>query len=67
MADSNRLLKVNALRTGTYQYLVTTTILERGITFKKLDLMVIEANDYNFSCSSLVQIARRVGCDNTIP
>lgn len=60
-ADEHRIAKVQALRDGRLRYLVTTTILERGVTFKNLDLMVIKAEDRNFSCSSLVQIAGRVG------
>ena len=59
--DPQRLEKVQQLRDGEYRYLVTTTILERGVTFKNLDLMVWDANDSNFSRSSLVQIAGRVG------
>ena len=59
--DPQRLEKVQRLRDGEYRYLVTTTILERGVTFKNLDLMVWDANDSNFSRSSLVQIAGRVG------
>lgn len=59
--DPERLEKVQRLRDGGYRYLVTTTILERGVTFKNLDLMVWDANDHNFSQASLVQIAGRVG------
>ena len=59
--DPQRIEKVQRLRDGEYRYLVTTTILERGVTFKNLDLMVWDANDSNFSRSSLVQIAGRVG------
>ena len=59
--DPQRFEKVQRLRDGEYRYLVTTTILERGVTFKNLDLMVWDANDSNFSRSSLVQIAGRVG------
>ena len=59
--DPQRLERVQRLRDREYRYLVTTTILERGVTFKNLDLMVWDANDSNFSRSSLVQIAGRVG------
>lgn len=66
-ADPERLEKVEKLRKGEFRYLVTTTILERGVTFKNLDLMVWDATDTNFSRSSLVQIAGRVGRSNTRP
>lgn len=59
--DPYRFDKIQQLRNGEYRYLVTTTILERGVTFKNLDLMVWDANDRNFSRSSLIQIAGRVG------
>lgn len=59
-ADKQRLEKVMALRNGKLQALVTTTILERGVTFKNLDLMVLAA-EQTFSSAALVQIAGRVG------
>lgn len=59
--DQERIKKVEALREHRLRFLVTTTILERGVTFKNIDLMVLDAQDNNFSCSSLVQIAGRVG------
>lgn len=59
--DPKRIEKVQKLRNLEYRFLVTTTILERGVTFKNLDLAVWDANHRNFSQSSLVQIAGRVG------
>ncbi|KRM74800.1 helicase domain-containing protein [Limosilactobacillus coleohominis DSM 14060] len=60
-ADDERLAKVQKMREGQYQFLITTTILERGVTFPAIDVCVIGADDEVFSSSALVQIAGRVG------
>lgn len=65
--DPERLEKVQQLRNLGYRFLITTTILERGVTFKNLDLAVWDANHQNFSQSSLVQIAGRVGRSKSRP
>lgn len=59
--DPQRLAKVALMRTEKIQALVTTTILERGVTFPGIDLGVLGADDTVFSSSALVQIAGRVG------
>ena len=41
--------------------LITTSILERGITFFDVQVIVYEANHPLFDCSSLIQISGRVG------
>lgn len=41
--------------------LITTTILERGVTFPGIDVAVLGADDVVFSMAALVQIAGRVG------
>lgn len=65
--DPQRSVKIQQFRSFDLHYLVTTTILERGVTFSNLNLTVIGAEDHNFSCSSLVQIAGRVGRDKKYP
>lgn len=60
-ADPKRLEKVSAMREGKVQALITTTIMERGVTFPGIDLGVLGADDPVFSASALVQIAGRVG------
>lgn len=60
-ADKKRLRKVQEFREGKIQLLVTTTILERGVTFKHVWVIVVQADDPIFTTSSLVQIAGRVG------
>jgi len=59
--DPERLAKVQAMRDEQVQYLVTTTILERGVTFPGIDVIVLGADDPIFSTAALVQIAGRVG------
>ena len=53
--------KVMALRNGLVPGLLTTTILERGVTIERLEVAVIGAEHEVFSDSALVQIAGRVG------
>lgn len=57
----NRLEQVQAFRDGELTILISTTILERGVTFPKVDVFVLEANHWLFTKSSLVQIGGRVG------
>ncbi|MDQ0218425.1 DEAD/DEAH box helicase [Peribacillus cavernae] len=59
--DAERKEKVISLREGLLPGLLTTTILERGVTISKLDVAVIGAEHTVFSESALVQIAGRVG------
>ena len=60
-SDLERLEKVQKMRDGDYDFLVTTSILERGVTFPEIDVYVLGADDPVFSSSALVQIAGRAG------
>lgn len=60
-SDPERLEKVQKMRDGDYDFLVTTSILERGVTFPGIDVYVLGADDPVFSSSALVQIAGRAG------
>lgn len=53
--------RVQALRNGEIHGLLTTTILERGVTIERLEVAVIGAEHEVFTESALVQIAGRVG------
>ena len=44
-----------------YLFLVTTSILERGVTFPGIDVMILGADDEVFSASALIQMAGRAG------
>lgn len=57
----NRKERIEEFREGKLQILITTTILERGVTFPGVDVFVIQADHFLFNQSSLIQIAGRVG------
>ena len=57
--DTGRYEKVQLMRDGGLDILLTTTILERGVTFLHLDVIVIDA--HRFDSRSLIQICGRVG------
>jgi len=59
--DPNRKDKVQAMRNKEIPLLLTTTILERGVTFPNIDVAILGAEDRIFTESALVQIAGRVG------
>ena len=50
-----------ALRNGEVAGLLTTTILERGITIPRVQVAVIGAESAIFTASALIQISGRVG------
>ncbi|MCE4955850.1 DEAD/DEAH box helicase [Macrococcoides caseolyticum] len=62
--DSNRHDKVSAIRDVTYQFVFTTTILERGFTMYGLSAWVL--NSHRFKSDSLIQIAGRVDRKGTV-
>ena len=59
--DPERKNKVQKMRTKEIPLLLTTTILERGVTFPNIDVAVVGAEDPIFTESALVQIAGRAG------
>ncbi|WP_462411360.1 DEAD/DEAH box helicase [Neobacillus sp. Marseille-QA0830] len=59
--DPERKEKVQKMRAKEIPLLLTTTILERGVTFPNIDVAVIGAEDAIFTESALVQIAGRAG------
>ncbi len=60
-ADPDRERQVQAFRGRAHALLVTTTILERGVTIPRSDVIVLAADHSVFDRTSLVQIAGRVG------
>ncbi|KRN28469.1 DNA helicase [Lactobacillus selangorensis] len=66
-ADPDRHEKVAAFRAGRQQVLLATTILERGVTFPNIDVVVLFADDCVFTTSALVQMAGRAGRDRQHP
>jgi len=52
---------INRFRKGRYRYLVTTSVLERGVTVKNLQVIVFNSHHSVYDEGTLVQIAGRVG------
>jgi competence protein ComFA len=65
--DPNRKEKVQKMRDKNIPILLTTTILERGVTFPNIDVAVVGAEDDIFTESALVQIAGRAGRSKDYP
>ncbi|MFC5401759.1 helicase-related protein [Cohnella soli] len=59
--DEERTNKVADFRSGALRLLVTTTILERGVTIPRSDVYVIDSHHAMFDGASLVQMAGRAG------
>ncbi|MCI3921336.1 hypothetical protein MO973_24520 [Paenibacillus sp. TRM 82003] len=59
--DEERGDKVLRFRGKELRIIVTTTILERGVTVPKTDVFVLEADNALFDGASLVQMAGRAG------
>ena len=55
--------RIRAFGSQHHQSLLTTTVLERGVTFKGIDVLVLWADHPVFTRSVLIQIAGRVGRD----
>lgn len=59
--DAKRREKLKKMYNKNIDVMITTTILERGVTFDYLDVLIYEADNKNFSKEALIQIAGRVG------
>jgi competence protein ComFA len=59
--DPDRANKVIRFRTAETRLLVTTTILERGVTVPRSDVFILDADGKLFDEASLVQMAGRAG------
>lgn len=65
--DPERKEKVGRMRAGKTPVLLTTTILERGVTFPNIDVAVVGAEDAIFTEAALVQMAGRAGRSADFP
>jgi competence protein ComFA len=65
--DPDRKEKVMKMRQKEFTILLTTTILERGVTIPNIDVAVIGSEDRIFTESALVQIAGRAGRSTEFP
>ncbi len=59
--EESRKIDIAKFKNGELKYLVTTSILERGVTVKNLQVIVFEADNSIYDKATLVQIAGRVG------
>jgi competence protein ComFA len=59
--------RIKAFSQGKLNVLLTTTVLERGVTFSGIDVLVVSADHPVFTRSALIQIAGRVGRDVNDP
>lgn len=59
--DEKRLEKVQAMRDKQIDGLITTTILERGVTFKGIDVLILGGDENIFTVTTLIQITGRCG------
>ncbi len=59
--DAERAEKVRRFRSGDIRILVTTTILERGVTIPRSDVYILDADAPLFDEAALVQMAGRAG------
>ena len=57
----DRSQKILTFKRGGYDYLVTTAVLERGVTFKDLQVIIYDADNELYNSQTLIQIAGRVG------
>lgn len=57
--DRNK--RIEDFREGVYKYLVTTAVLERGVTVKNLQVIIYDASNEIYTKEALVQISGRVG------
>ena len=63
----NRDLILKRFRIKKYRYLVTTAVLERGVTVKDLQVIVYHSDHPIYDSYSLIQIAGRVGRKKEAP
>lgn len=55
------------MRNGELDFLVTTTILERGVTFENIDVIIWRADHQVYTEAALVQISGRAGRSKKYP
>ena len=64
---SDRNETIDDFRKGKYKILVTTAVLERGVTVKKLQVIIFNSSHPLYTSQALVQISGRVGRKKDYP
>ena len=57
----DRSLRIEKFRNNEYKFLVTTAVLERGVTLKNLQVIIFNASSFIYTKEALIQISGRVG------
>lgn len=57
----DRSLRIEKFRKSEYKFLVTTAVLERGVTLKNLQVIIFNASSFIYTKEALIQISGRVG------
>ena len=52
---------ISMFKKGKYRFLVTTAVLERGVTVKNIQIIVFSSDSKIYDSPSLIQIAGRAG------
>lgn len=63
----DRSQKIKNFKLGKYDYLITTAVLERGVTFKDLQVIIFDADNEIYDSQALIQISGRVGRKKDAP
>lgn len=63
----DRAKRIDDFRKGKYTYLVTTAVLERGVTIKNLQVIIFKADNFIYDSHALIQISGRVGRKKDAP
>ena len=63
----NNLETINKFKRGEYKYLVTTAVLERGVTVSNLQVVIYKADHRIYDSAALIQISGRVGRKKDAP
>ena len=63
----DRTQKIKNFKEGKYDYLITTAVLERGVTFKNLQVIIFDADSEIYDSQALIQISGRVGRKKDAP
>ncbi|MDR1697996.1 MAG: DEAD/DEAH box helicase family protein [Erysipelotrichaceae bacterium] len=58
---------IEALKTGNLNYLVTTSVLERGVTFANIQLIILFSDNHIYDAATLIQISGRAGRKKDFP
>ena len=58
---SARSIIIKSFKNGHYDYLVTTAVLERGVTVRNLQVIIFGADNLIYDENALIQISGRVG------